>query len=153
MSYMVWSPIRELDALRRQLEREVDRIFESFTDSGPATAPWSRSLGRYPLLNLSEDKDNIYVEVLAPGVTPESLEITVVRDTLRIAGDKQPLHNIKPEQFHRSERDSGKFARTITLPVQVDGDSVKADYKNGLLLITLPKAPEAKPKQISVNIN
>jgi len=150
---MLWNPIRELDTLRRQLEREVDRVFEGYRSEGPLPTPWGRSLGRYPLLNLSEDKDNIYVEVLAPGVGPESLEITVVNDTLRIAGEKQPLTGIKPEQFHRSERESGKFARTITLPVRVDGDSVKADYKNGLLLITLPKAPEAKPKQITVNVN
>lgn len=156
MTIWSWDPTREFDALRR----EVERAFETFGfDRGgrPLLAfPFlpGRSARAYPLLNMSEDKENVYVEALAPGLNPETLEVTVVRDTLRIAGEKQPLsEQIKPEAFHRTERGAGKFARTLTLPIEVDGEKVKASYTNGLLLITLPKAEQAKPKQISVSVS
>jgi HSP20 family protein len=152
---MNWNPIEELDALRR----EVERAFENYgVERWPR--PFSRiaflpglSARAYPLLNLSEDRDNIYVEALAPGVDPETLDIAVVKDTLRIAGEKKPLsEEVKMEAFHRNERSAGKFARTVTLGTAVDPNKVAADYRNGLLLITLPKAEAAKPKQITVSV-
>ena len=73
---------------------------------------------------------------------------------LTISGQKKaPPDDIKPEAFHREERASGKFVRTITLPVEIDDSKVSAEYKNGLLLITLPKSEKAKPKQISVQVS
>jgi len=156
MLMTTWNPWLELDSLRR----EVERAFETLGTS-PRTWPVSQisflpgiSARAYPLLNMSEDKDNIYVEALAPGIDTGRLEISVVRDTLRIAGEKRPISaDIKPEAFHRNERSAGKFVRNVTLPVEVNGDKVTAEYKNGLLLITLPKAEAAKPKQISVKVN
>ena len=155
MTYAVWHPFRELDTLRR----EVERAFETH-GVGWNRWPFSRtaflpgvSARAYPLLNMGDDKDNLYVEALAPGLEPATLEVTVVRDTLRIAGEKQAISDdIEREAFHRNERGAGKFVRTITLPTEVDGDKVTAQYKNGLLLITLPKAEAAKPKQITVNV-
>jgi len=149
-----WDPFRELDALRR----EVERVFEDF---GTRRCPYSRtsflpgiSARNYPLLNIAEDKDNVYVEALAPGLNPDSLEVSVLRDTLRIAGEKAAITpDIKPEAFHRKERGAGRFVRTVTLPVEVNGDKVTAEYKNGLLLLTLPKHEAAKPKQITVSVN
>jgi len=148
-----WDPFRELDALRR----EVERAFEDF---GDGRRPYSRtsflpgiSARSYPLLNIAEDKDSVYIEALAPGLNPDSLEVSVLRDTLRIAGEKSAItSDIKPEAFHRKERGAGRFVRTVTLPVEVDGDKVKAEYKNGLLLLTLPKHEAAKPKQITVSV-
>jgi HSP20 family protein len=156
MALTAWNPWQELEALRR----DVERAFDSFGLSS-RTWPFSRvpfipgvSARAYPLLNMSEDKDNVYIEALAPGIDTETLEISVVRDTLRIAGEKQPISaDVKPEAFHRNERNAGKFVRTVTLPVEVNGDKVTAEYKNGLLLITLPKAEAAKPKQITVKVN
>ena len=151
-----WNPFRELESLRH----EVERAFEDF---GSDNWPWLRSRSRflpgrstraYPLVNVSDSKDALYVEALAPGVTPESLDITVHRNTLRIAGEKSALAtDIKPEAFHRSERGAGKFVRIVELPVEVDRDRITADYKNGVVLITLPKAEAAKPKQIAVHVN
>ena len=140
------------------LHREIDRAFEDFF---PAAAPFSRSAflpGRlargYPLVNVHEDKDHLYVEALAPGIDPGSLNLTVVHNNLTISGQKKaPPDDIKPEAFHREERASGKFVRTITLPVEIDDSKVSAEYKNGLLLITLPKSEKAKPKQISVQVS
>jgi HSP20 family protein len=139
------------------LHREIDRAFEDFF---PSAAPFSTAFlpGRlargYPLVNVHEDKDNLYVEALAPGLDPESLNLTVVRNTLTISGEKQgPPEDIEPEAFHREERASGKFVRTITLPVEIDDSKINAEYKNGLLLITLPKSERAKPKQIKVQVS
>ncbi len=150
-----WDPIRELE----QIKREMDDLFRTFSED-----VWDIPLFRfsflpgvsartYPLVNLAEDKDNVYVEALAPGIDPESLEVTVLNNTVRIAGEKPAIKDVKPEAFHRNERGAGKFIRTITLPVEVDADKVKAEYKNGILLLTLPKAESAKPKQIAITVN
>ncbi len=146
-------PFAEMEALRR----EIDRAFEGF---GLGTLPFSqvaflpgRSPRQYPLINLHEDKDSLYVEALAPGIDPNSLNLTVVHNNLTISGEKlQNSSQIKPEAFHRNERASGKFVRTVELPVEVDGGNVKAEYENGLLVVSLPKAEKAKPKQISVKV-
>ena len=150
-----WNPIRELEALRH----EVESVFEEFTNEGVAWPFWRSSFlpgrsGRtYPLVNLSDDKDALYVEALAPGINADTLDISVHRNVLRISGEKSELTaNIKPEAFHRNERGAGKFVRLIELPVEVDRDKIHADYKDGLLLITLPKVEAAKPKQITVTV-
>jgi HSP20 family protein len=139
------------------LRREVDRAFAQF-DVRPA--PFfraaflpGRAARRYPLINLHEDRDTVYVEALAPGVDPASLELSVLDHTLTIAGEKQRHPEaVKPEAFHRSEREAGRFTRSIELPMEVDANNVKADYRNGLLIVTLPKAERAKPKQITVQV-
>lgn len=149
-----WSPFQGMDALRQ----EIDRAFENF---GVRTRPGFRTAflpGRaareYPLINLHEDKDSLYVEALAPGLDPASLNLSVIRNTLTISGEKQRVSgDVKPEAFHRSERAAGKFVRTVELPAEVDEAQVKATYTNGLLLISLPKAERAKPRQIDVHMS
>ena len=153
MTLRTWDPFRELEALRR----EVDQVFDGY---GTWRRPFSRfsflpALGArsYPLLNIGEDTDNVYVEALAPGLDPKSLEITVQNNELKIAGDKSIITpDVKPEDYHRNERSAGRFVRTTKLPSEVDSEKVKAQYKTGMLLITLPKSEEAKPKQISVEV-
>ena len=152
MAYM--DNFYELDALRK----EMDKIFDSM--GGAWTFPFSKisflpgkAARSYPLINVNEDKDAYYIEALAPGVDPTSMDVSVVGNTLSIAGEKNmKSSDIKPEAYHRNERAAGKFIRTLELPNEVDAGKVKADYKNGLLLVTLPKSEKAKPKQISVNI-
>ena len=148
-----WNPWQTLDTLRR----EIDRVFnETDSRSEPffrtAFLP-GRAARRYPLINLYEDKEAVYVEALAPGVDAETLSLSVVGNTLSIAGEKRRVAgDVKPEAFHRSERATGKFVRHIELPVAVDEDKVQADYKHGLLTVTLPKTEKAKPKQIAVQV-
>jgi HSP20 family protein len=147
-----WNPWQGLDGLRREIDR-------AFTEYGLGSEPAfraaflpGRAARRYPLMNIHEDRDHVYVEALAPGVDAESLQVTVVRNTLTIAGEKRRIAgDVRAEAFHRSERSTGKFVRSMALPVDVNEDQITAAYKNGLLLITLPKAEKARPKQISVN--
>jgi HSP20 family protein len=157
MALVTWDAIRDFEALRN----EVERAFDLFGDRGRWDRPFSPTAfvpqgawRMHPMLNLSEDKDNIYVEALAPGLDPEKLEVSVVENTLRIAGEKAAVKDdVKPEAYHRSERGAGRFARTITLPTLIDNDKVSAEYKHGVLYLTLPKHERAKPKQISVSVS
>lgn len=146
----VWDPFRELEALRR----EVDRAFEQ---AGLGTYPrWrlaflpGRAARQYPLVNMHDDGTNLHVEALAPGVEPDKLEVTVVGTTLTIAGEKPGLANVPPEKIHRSERAAGRFVRTVELPAEVDPNAVSATYQRGMLLLTLPRAQAARPRRIAV---
>jgi HSP20 family protein len=147
------NPWQTLESLRR----ELDRVFD---ETGMRSEPFfrtaflpGRAARRYPLINLYEDKDALYLEALAPGVDPSTLDLSVVGNTLSITGEKRRVAgDIRPEAFHRSERATGKFVRHIQLPVEVDENKVSADYKDGLLIVTLPKAEKAKPKQIAVQV-
>jgi len=146
-------PWQTLEALRR----ELDRVFD---ETGTRNEPFfrtaflpGRAARRYPLTNLYEDKDTLYLEALAPGVDPATLDLKVVDNTLSIVGEKRRVAgDVKPEAFHRSERATSKFVRHLQLPVEVDEDKIRADYKDGLLIVTLPKAEKAKPKQIAVQV-
>jgi HSP20 family protein len=105
------------------------------------------------LINLHEDRDTLYVEALAPGIDPDSLELSMTRNVLTITGEKRRLPgDVEPEALHRSERAAGRFVRTVELPVEVDANQVQAQYTHGLLVVTLPKAEKVKPKQISVHV-
>jgi HSP20 family protein len=148
-----WHPWQTLDMLRR----EIDRVFN---ETGSRSEPFfhtaflpGQAARRYPLINLYEDQDTVYVEALAPGVDPDTMQLSVVGNTLSIAGEKHRVAgDVHPEAFHRSERATGKFVRQIELPVEVDEEKVQAEYTNGLLTVTLPKAAKAKPKQIAVQV-
>ena len=146
------NPWQELNGLRHEINRAFDSF--GFREPFPRTAflP-GREARRYPLVNLYEDKDTLYVEALAAGVDPASMELSVVGNTLTIAGEKYRVpERIKPEAYHRSERSTGRFVRNIELPVEVDEEKVRGDYRNGLLVVTLPKSEHIKPKRITVNV-
>jgi len=148
-----WNPIQEMETLRR----EIDQAFQNFgllTDPPSRTAflP-GRAAREYPMCNIHEDTNTIYVEALAPGLDPASLRVTLARNTLTLAGEKQRVTaEVTPEAFHRSERAAGKFVRTVELPLDVDESKVQAEYKNGLLLVTLPKSEKARPRHIDVQV-
>ena len=148
-----WNAFEDMETLRR----EIDRAFEGFgigqVPSHQVAFLPARGPRRYPMVNLLEDKDHLYIEALTPGVDPQSLNLSVMQNRLTLSGEKSraPVE-IKPEAFHRNERASGKFVRTIDLPVEVDEGRIQAEYKNGLLMVTLPKAEKARPKQINVKV-
>jgi HSP20 family protein len=148
-----WNPWQNLESLRR----EIDRVFDA---SSPRQEPGfraaflpGRAARRYPLINVAEDQEALYIEALAPGVDPGTLDVHVLRNTLTISGEKHRVAgDVQPEAFHRSERATGKFVRNVELPVEVDEQKVQAGYTNGILTIVLPKVERARTKQIAVQV-
>jgi len=130
---------------------ELDRLFESpFVD-------WNRKsqLLRVwnPAIDLYEDVNNVVVKVELPGMKKEEIEVSLDDGVLSISGERKRDTKYADAQTHRSERFVGAFQRSFALPSTVKTDQVKADYKDGILTVTLPKAEEAKRKQIEVNFN
>jgi HSP20 family protein len=148
-----WNPWHEIEALRRDIDRAFNNVGQTNGPNFRSAFLPGRAARQYPLVNLSEDRDHVYVEALAPGVDPATIDVAVVRNVLTLSGEKRRLpEDLKPEAIHRSERAAGKFVRSIELPIEIDSDQVKAEYKHGLLMVTLPKAAVAKPKQINVSV-
>jgi HSP20 family protein len=120
----------------------MDRLFERFFES-----PWAEmpALGDWtPALDMSEGKDAITVKAELPGVDPKEINISLEGDTLTIKGEKEQKKEEKDERSHRIERSYGAFMRSISLPTPVDASKVTATFKDGVVTITLPKAPGAK---------
>jgi len=148
-----WDPFTMMDAMHR----EIDQAFrERWSDRGVGRGRTAFLPGQgarqYPLVNISEDAQNFYVEALAPGADPKSLELSVAQGILTISGEKSGLAQVSAEAYHRNERAAGRFVRTISLTADVDASRVSAEYKNGLLVVALPKSEEAKPRQIAITV-
>jgi HSP20 family protein len=108
--------------------------------------------GWTPALDLYQNTENVVAVVELPGMRKEDIEISLQDGTLTISGERKEDAPQK-EGATRTERCTGKFRRSVTLPTQVDVNKVSATYKDGILTVTLPKAEEAKPKQIQINLN
>jgi HSP20 family protein len=121
--------------------------------------PFWSSLGRQsqlfsgwtPALDLYQSNDNIVAVVELPGMRKDDIEISLQDGTLTISGERND--ETVQDGTARTERCSGKFSRSVTLPTRVDASKVSAAYKDGILTVTLPKADEAKPKQIQINLS
>jgi HSP20 family protein len=138
------NPFRELE----QLQRRMDRLFQE--TYGAERSPWRA--GVYPLMNLSEDKDNLYVRAELPGVAAADLEITLQDNNLILRGERKIPAEEKQVNYHRRERESGFFRRIVALPAQVAGGKVEATSKDGILTIKLAKPEEVKPRKIEVKV-
>lgn len=130
----------------QRLQREMDRLLNTLSGSWGA----SRPAGVFPNLNILEDEDNFYVRAELTGVAPEDIEITTQNNDLIIKGERRIPVERENVSYHRRERESGSFRRITTLPTQIDGTKVTAVCKNGILIVTLPKAPEVKARHIEV---
>jgi HSP20 family protein len=129
-----------------QLRREMLRLFDgqSSPQGGPAGA------GVFPPLNITQDEDNFYLRAEVPGVKADELSITAVKNRLSISGRREIPKEHERVSYHRRERAEGTFNRIVTLPVELDAERIEARYVDGILALTLPKAEEAKPRQIVV---
>jgi len=123
------------------LQDEIDRLFESPLRS------WT------PALDVHEDADNFIIRAELPGLKREDIEVSLQDGALVISGERKTEKADEGVEIHRQERYYGKFQRALTLPTPVAADKIKAQYKDGVLTVTLPKAEEAKPKKIDVNVN
>lgn len=106
-----------------------------------------------PALDVHEDKDSFIVRAELPGLKREDIEVSIHEGTLIISGERKNENKAGKASAHRTERFYGKFQRAVALPVAVAAEKVTAQYKDGVLTVTLPKAEEAKPKQININVN
>ncbi|MDR2461402.1 MAG: Hsp20/alpha crystallin family protein [Deltaproteobacteria bacterium] len=106
--------------------------------------------GVFPLINIHETDDNITLTAELPGVKVEDLELSIKSDTLSLKGEKKVDERPAEANFFRQERIFGSFRRSITLPAKIDPDKAEAKLKNGIIIITLPKAAEAKAHQVSI---
>ena len=130
------------------LKHEVDRLFERFFE-----APWAElpAMGAWsPALDVTEGKDAVTVKAELPGVEAKDIAVSLEGDVLTIKGEKDQKKEEKDERQHRVERSWGAFMRSVRLPAPADGSKVTATFKNGVITITLPKAPGAKGTTIPV---
>ncbi|MDB6020057.1 MAG: Heat shock protein Hsp20 [Pedosphaera sp.] len=128
---------------------ELDRLFEPFaelTRSSQLLRVWN------PAIDLYEDKESLIVKAELPGMKKEDIDVSLHDGALSISGERKNERKFPEGETQRSERFVGRFQRSVTLPSPVSADQVTAQYKDGVLTITLPKTEEAKPKQIEVNI-
>ena len=132
----------DLDGLRRQMRGLVGELEESLLDRPGA--------GIFPAVNVTQDDDNLYVRAELPGLKASELQVTALRNRLSLSGTRQILTEDESVSYHRRERAGGHFNRSIVLPMEFQGDKVSAEYVDGILTVTLPRTPEAKPKQIQV---
>ena len=141
-----WPALGRLSNLRDELDSLFELPFLSnFGNQSQLFSGWT------PALDLYQSNDNLVAVVELPGMRKEDIEISLHEGTLTINGERK--HEISNgDKAERSERCVGKFRRSITIPTRVDASKVTATYKDGVLTVTLPKAEEAKPKQIQVNV-
>ena len=132
------------------LREEMDRLFGSTFGSTVRTPASFQSWS--PPLDVYEDKETFTVVIDLPGLKKENIEISLREQNLTVSGERTVEENTG-EQGFRAERFYGSFQRTVNLPAQVDPNSVKASYQDGILKVVLPKAEAAKPKQIAVSTN
>ncbi len=144
MSIMRWDPFREMVSLREVM----NRLFE---DSFVRPATWLEPFeGAQLAVDVMETKDDVVLKASLPGIKPDDIDISLTGDMLTIRGEFKAEQKTEEANFVRQERRHGKFERALTLPTQVVGDKARAEFENGVLTLTLPKAEDVKPKTIKV---
>ena len=136
------SPFEELERMQRHMDW--------LTGSLGRAAFQEPGAGVFPLMNVTEDQDGFYARAELPGIDAKDLDISITADSLSISGERRIEEGGEGAMYHRRERRPGSFSRVITLPSRVDTGKVEAKSVDGVLTIVLPKAQEAKAKQITV---
>jgi HSP20 family protein len=145
MTITRYDPFRDL----RNLQEEVNRLFtgnagRTFDDEGIARGAWS------PSVDIYENKDQIVLEAELPGMNREDFDLTVESNVITLRGERRFEKKEDTDNYHRVERAYGSFTRSFTLPNTVSGEGASADYRNGVLRVTLPKREETKARRIEI---
>ncbi len=153
MTLVRFNPMRDM----LNFEREISRLFNSFenkvgfpkkeVDEELENAVWS------PLTDITEDKDNFFLKLDLPGVAKEDVKISFNNGQLCVSGERKQEKEEKETTYHRVERIYGKYYRSFTLPKEIKLNEITADFKNGQLSVTIPKAEEIKPKELEIKVN
>ena len=154
MTFAKFNPVKDL----LDVEREFNRIFNSMGNRFEVTrkegfdeefdnAVWM------PLTDIAEDNDNYYLKVDLPGIKKQDVKISYIDGNLSISGERVQEKEVKDKKIHRIERSYGKYYRSFNIPKEIKDDKIKAEFKDGQLTITIPKADEVKPKEIDIKVS
>jgi HSP20 family protein len=141
-----WDPWRDL----ARVQDEMSRLFE---DRFPAMRPSGESVGWTPACDVFEDEEGVALRFELAGVEPKDVDIRFENGVLTLKGERKLEKEEKRENYHRVELAYGTFTRSFSLPGTIDAEKIKAESKNGVLTVHLPKKPEAKPRAIQVKVN
>ena len=147
MAIVRWDPFRELGAVQDRMNRLLGDVYRAADDDVMRRGAWAPPVDIY-----DSGSHELVIKAELPDMNKSDIEITVENNMLTLRGEKKMDSSMKEEFCHRIERTYGSFSRTFSLPPTVDTSKVSADYKNGVLTITLPVREEAKPKQIQVQV-
>ncbi|MFM7427253.1 MAG: Hsp20/alpha crystallin family protein [Elainella sp.] len=137
-----WQPLREMETVRRQF----DQLFDELTQPTQQQSAWR------PAVEMKDNESAIVLRVQLPGIDAKDLDVEVTREAVTIAGEHRYEQKSEENGFFKSEFRYGKFHRVIGLPVEVQNDKVEADYKDGVLTLTLPKVEQLRHKAVKVNL-
>lgn len=149
---IVHLPFRDLGSLQERMNRMFDESFRGIATRPGAEEDWALGGSWAPAVDIYEQDGNIVLKAEVPGVDPKDVDILVENNVLTLRGERKFDQEVKKESYHRVERSYGTFTRSFTLPNVVDTDKIKAEHKEGVLRVTLPKKEEAKPRQISISV-
>ncbi len=138
MTLIRWQPISDRETLRRQMDRLFGEVRNTNTET---QTTWQ------PAIELQDTEESIIFRSFIPGIEAKDLDIRVTKEAVAISGENYPQQN-----YFRSEFHYGKFQRVVALPVAVQNEQVTADFKDGILTLTLPKVVEARRKVVKVNL-
>ena len=144
-----WDPMKELSSLQNRMNRVFEETFGSplYRGGQPGVGTWS------PAVDIFETGDEIVVKAEVPGLAKDEVRVEVENGVLTLHGERKFEREVKEENYHRVERTYGTFSRSFTLPSTVDSARIEARFKDGILEVTLPKAEDAKPKRIDVQVS
>ncbi len=144
MAYITrWNPYRDMAVMRRSMDRLFDRYFNEDEE-------WSESVTWGVALDVVEKENAFVVQASLPGVHPDDIDVTFNNNVLTIKGELRSEEEKEETRYHLRERRYGLFSRSITLPRGIDGENIAAEYKDGVLTLSLPKREEVKPKRIEI---
>ena len=143
-----WDPFKEIGTLQERM----NRIFDEVWGRRPRAEEDYLSSAWIPPVDVRETRDALEIQVEVPGIDPKEVQVAVENGVLIIKGSRNFEKATEGETYHRVERAYGSFERSFTLPTNVDPEKVKANYRHGVLHLTLTKREEAKPRSIAINI-
>ena len=146
MTIVRWEPFRELNTLQSEMNRLFDTAFDAPRGggNGGAMRRWM------PAMDLVETDDHFVLRADLPGLGEDDVKIEVEDSTLTVSGERKAEHEERGEGFHRLERASGSFSRSLTLPKGVDAEAVTASFERGVLEVRVPKPEQRKPRRIEI---
>ena len=153
MAIVRWEPFRDLVSIQDRMNRIFDDAFRGVGRQAGAEEDWALGGSWAPPVDIYEHEGTLVLKAELPGIEPKDVDVRVENNVLTLRGERRFDQEVKRENCHRVERAYGTFSRSFTLPNIVDTQSIKAEFKDGVLRVTMPKREEAKPKQIQIQLN